>query len=186
MAASIIRAKSPVILGISVVIAALDWFFMFYVTSYNFEVKVQNISFGGFVLGLPVQWLPVLGVFLVTLVAWYDVSARIFPRRAGPDVDPMANMRLMRAIIFSFAAFVVVLYVPYILGSVWFWAKVSKVGRSIPQVLGPGRSLLAAQEPFMILDPLWQYSISQVLATAAMVFVAWLSARVPKRPRKPR
>jgi lysylphosphatidylglycerol synthetase-like protein (DUF2156 family) len=186
MAWSTTRAKSISVVGISVVIAALDWFYMFYITSYNFEVKTQNFEFGGLTFAVPIQWLPVLGVFLVTLVAWYEVSARIFPRRAGPETDPVAGARLMRAFAFSVMAFVCVLYVPYLLGSVWFWAKLSKLGRSIPQVLGMGRSLLKTQEPLMTLNPLWQYSISQILATAAMVIVAWAFSRTARRPRKPR
>jgi hypothetical protein len=184
MASSIYRAKSPVVLGISLVIAALDWFYMFYITSYNFEAKIQSLEIGGFRLSLPILWLPVIGIFLVTLVAWFEVSAKIFPRRAGPETDPLAGARLMRAIALSVMAFVLVLYVPYVVGSVWFWAKLSKVGLSLPQVLGLGRSLLNAQESIMTLDPLWHYSISQILATAAMVVVAWACARIARRPRK--
>jgi uncharacterized membrane protein len=186
MAWSSTRARSISVVGISAVIAALDWFYMFYITSYNFEVKTQNFEFGGFTLVMPIQWLPVLGVFLVTFVAWYEVSARIFPRRAGPETDPVATARLMRAFALSVMTFVCVLYIPYLLGSAWFWAKLSKLGRSVPQVLGMGRSLLNTQEPFMTLDPLWQYSISQILATAAMVMVAWAFSRTARRPRKPR
>jgi hypothetical protein len=184
VASSIYRAKSPVVLGISLLIAALDWFFMFYITSYNFAANIQEVAFGGFRFALPIQWLPVIGVFLVTLVAWFDLSAKIFPRRAGPEIDPLANVRLVRAIAFSVMAFVLVLYVPYIVGSVWFWAKVSKIGRSLPQVVGLGRSILNAQEGLMTMDPLWQYSISQILATMAMVVVAWACARIARRPRK--
>lgn len=186
MASSISRAKPPIILGISLIIAALDWFYMFYITSYGLQVKIQNLELDGFKVGLPIQWLTIVGVFLVALVAWYDVSAKIFPRRGGPEIDPLGTIRLVRAIALSVIAFVLVLYVPYLLGSVWFWAKVSKIGRSLPQVLGVGGSLLNTQEPLMTMNPLWQYSISQALATAAMVFVAWLSARVARRPRKPR
>jgi len=184
MASSTNRAKSISAVGVSAAIAALDWFYLFYITSYNFEVKTQNFEFGGFTLVIPIQWLPVLGVFLVALVAWYEVLTRIFPRRAGPEIDPLTNARWLRAIALSVMAFVCVLYIPYLLGSVWFWAKLSKVGRSIPQVLGMGRSLLNRQEPLMTLDPLWQYSVSQILATAAMVMVAWAFSRTARRPRK--
>jgi hypothetical protein len=186
MASSMTRSKLPIILGISLIIAALDWFYMFYITSTGFEVKIQSLTLGSFKFGLPIQWLPIAGVFVVTMVAWYDVSAKIFPRRGGPEIDPLSNMRLVRAIALSVMTFVLVLYVPYLLGSVWFWSRVGKVGRTVPQVLSIGQSLLNAQEPLMSLDPLWQYSISQTLATAAMVCVAWLSARGARRPRKPR
>lgn len=186
MAWSTNRARSISVVGISVVIAALDWFFMFYITSYNFEVKTQNLEVGGLTFAVPILWLPILGVFLVALVTWYEVSAKIYPRRAGPEIEPLTNARWLRAIAFSVVAFVCVLYVPYLLGSVWFWAKVSRLGRSIPQFLGVDRSLLNTEEPLMTLAPLWQYSLSQILATAAMIVVAWAFSRTARRPRKPR
>jgi hypothetical protein len=186
MAWSTNRAKSISVVGISAVIAALDWFFMFYITSYNFEVKTLNLGVGGLTFAMPILWLPILGVFLVALVAWYEVLTRIFPRRAGPEIDPLTNARWLRAIAFSVMTFVCVLYIPYLLGSVWFWAKVSKLGHSIPQIQGVGLSILNTQTPVMTINPLWQYSLSQIFATAAMVIVAWAFSRTVRRPRKPR
>ena len=184
MASNLVKASS--VGGVSAIIFLLDWFYMFYITSYNFEVKAQNFMLGGFRFSVPLQWLPVLGVLLVSLVAWYEVSAQIFPRRAGPEIDPLAGARMMRAIAFSVMIFVCVLYIPYVLGSNWFWARLSEFGRSLAQVRDMGLSLLHTQEPAMTLNPLWQYSISQTLATGAMVVVAWAFGRASRRPRKPR
>lgn len=176
--------KLSSIFGVSLVIFLLDWFFMTYVTTHGFVVKTQNFTLGGFNLQVPLQWLPVIGVVLVSLVAWYEVSAQIFPRRAGPETDPLANARIIRVIMFSVTAFVIVLYLPYVLGSNWFWTGINGMGRSISQFRDIGLSLLHRQERIMTLDPLWQYSLAQVLATAAMVSVAWLFARTARRHRK--
>lgn len=179
---SLVKVSS--VAGVSAVIFLLDWFYMVYMTSHGFDVKTENLMIGGLSFSIPVQWLPVLGVLSVSLVAWYEVSARIFPRRAGPEIDPLAKVRIMRVIAFSVMIFACVLYIPYLLGSNWFWGRLS--GQSIAQVRDFGLSLLRAQEPVMTLNPLWQYSISQVVATGAMVLFVWVFGRVARRVRKPR
>ena len=186
MAFNVDRRKAVLAVGIAAVVGLLDWFFMYYITSFTFQAKTQTVDLGGFRLLIPVQWFPVLGVVLASFVAWLEVSDRVFPRRGGPEVDPLGYARLLRAIAFSLMTFVCVLYIPYLLGSNWFWAKVSRLGQSVSQLRDIGLSLLNTQQPLMTLDPLWQYSISQVLATAAMVLVAWTFSRTPRRLRKPR
>ena len=186
MASNINRTKALWAVGIAAVIGALDWFYMFYITSFTLQVKTQTVDVGGFRFLIPIQWLPIVGVFLATLVAWLEVSDKIFPRRSGPEIDQLGYARLLRAVAFSVMTFVCVLYIPYLLGSNWFWTEVSRLGHSIPQLLDIGPALLNTQEPAMTLNSLWQYSISQVLATAAMVLVAWAFSRTTRRPRKPR
>ncbi len=176
--------KITSVVGVSLLLFLFDWFFMVYSTAHGFEVKTQNFPLGGFNLQLPLQWLSVIGVLLVSLVVWYEVSAQIFPRRAGPEVDPLGNARIMRVIVFSLTTFVCILYIPYLLGSNWFWSEMSGAGRIVTQLRDFGLSLLHTQEPAMTLYPLWQYSITQILATGAMVTVAWLFSRTARRPRK--
>lgn len=182
MASNINRTKALWAVGIAAVIGVLDWFCMFYITSFTLQAKTQTLDVGGLTFLIPILWLPILGVFLATLVAWFEVSGKIFPRRTGPEIDQLGYPRLLRAVAFSVMTFVGVLYIPYLLGSNWFWTKVS----SIPQLRDIGLTLLNTQGPMMTLDPLWQYSISQVLAAAAMVLVAWAFSRTSRRPRKPR
>jgi hypothetical protein len=186
MASNMNRTKALWAIGIAAIIGLLDWFYMFYITSFTFQVKTQPVGVGSLKFLIPIQWLPILGVFLATLVAWLELSNKIFPRRTGPEIDQLGYARLLRAVAFSVMTFVCVLYIPYLLGSNWFWATVSGLGHSVPQLHDVGLSLLNKQEPAMTLDPLWQYSISQILATAAMVLVAWAFSRTARRPRKPR
>jgi len=184
LASRINVARTSAWLAVSALIFVLDWFYMAYMTEYGLEAKTQSFMLGGFNLQVPLLWLPVIGILLVSVVTLYDVILRIFPRRTGPEVDQLGNARFIRVIAFSVTAFAFVLYVPYILGSNWFWARLSDAGRSITQLHGLGTSLLNTQEQFMTMNPLWQYSISQVLATAALILVAWAFARIARRPRK--
>jgi hypothetical protein len=176
--------KLATILGVTVVLFLLDWFYLTYIIAHGFNIKTQDIALGGFKLSIPLQWLPVIGIVFVAFVGWYEVSYRIFPRRGGLELDPLANLRLLRVIVFSVALFVFVLFIPSLIGSNWFWARLGDAAKSVSQVKDFGRSLFKTDESAMGLNPLWQYSVTQVVAAAALVFSTWVFARRPKRPRK--
>jgi hypothetical protein len=170
--------------GVTVIVLLLDLLFVFYMTSHGLSSRTNELQIGG--ISIQLQWLPVLGVFLVSFVAWYDAFTRIFPRWVGPEVDPLARMRLMRAVTLSLAVFVCFLYVPFLLGSNWFWDGASALSRSIAQFRGFGNWLLSVESPLLSLDSLWQYSITQILACGAMISFTWAFARPMRRLRKPR
>ena len=173
------------VLGVTAAIALLDILFTQYLISYGLETKTQEIAVAGANLSIPLQWLPLVGVVLVSFVAWYEAYYRIFPRR-GFEMDPLGRIRLVRAVVLSVALFVCVLFIPYIIGSNWFWARLSETGRSITQVRDFGLSLLNGIESLMLLNQLWQFSLSQVLAPAVMVFGVWIFGRSARRTKKPR
>ena len=47
MASNITRTKWLWAVGIAAVIGLLDWFFMFYISSFTFQVKTQTVDVGG-------------------------------------------------------------------------------------------------------------------------------------------
>ena len=177
-------SKLSSVLGVTIVVLLLDLLFVYYMTSHGISPMTNELKIGGFSLQL--QWLPVLGVALVSLVAWDDAFTRIFPRWVGPEADPLARLRLMRVIALSLAVFVCFLYVPFLLGSNWFWNGASALSRSFTQFRGFGNWLLSVETPVLSLDPLWQYSITQILACGAMICFTWAFARPTRRLRKPR
>jgi hypothetical protein len=73
-----------------------------------------------------------------------------------------------------------------LIGSNWFWARISETGKSIIQVRDFGLSLLSSVESMMRLNQLWQYSLSQILAPALMILGAWAFGRSARRQKKPR
>jgi formate/nitrite transporter FocA (FNT family) len=175
--------KVSSILGVTAVLFLLDWFYMNYLTSHGLDIVTQPI--GVLNMSLPLQWLPVLGVVLLSLVTWYEAYYAIFPRR-GLEANPLGQLRLVRAIVFSVALFVWVLFIPELVGSNWFWSRLGDAAKSIAAVRGFGVSLLGSVESLMGLSLLWQYSFSQVMASAAMVFGALVLARSVRRTRKTR
>ncbi len=177
-------SKLSLILGVTIIVLLLDLLFVFYMTSHGLGAMPNELTIGG--VGIQLQWLPVLGVLIVSLVAWFDAFTRIFPRWIGPEVDPLARMRLIRVIILSLAVFVCFLYAPFLLGSNWFWNGISALSRSITQFRGFGDWLLSVEAPVLSLDPLWQYSITQILACGALICFIWAFARPTRRLRKAR
>lgn len=183
LATSHFANKLSSILGVSVLIFLLDWFYLIYITSKGLELKTQTFTLSSMSVSIPLQWLPVFGVVLVSLATWYEAYYRIFPRR-GIEIDPLARMRLVRAIVLSLALFVLVLYVPSLIRSSWFWTSLSGAGKSITQVRDFGNSLLNSVQSLILLNLLWQYSISQTLAPAVMVLGTWALGRTARRVRK--
>ncbi len=186
MSSNPMLVKLSSVLGGAVAIFLIDWFYVAYITAHGFEIKTEKLAVGSLSFPVQLQWLPVLGIMLVTLVAWYEVSTRIIPRRGGLEFDPLARLRLIRVIAISIAIFACILYIPYMTGSNWFWGRLSELGRSSSQIRDFGQSLLPTVESAVTTYPLWQYSLSQVLSTAAIVVTAWALGRAAKRPRRPR
>jgi len=169
------------ILGVSAVIFLLDWFYLFYADSHGLE-PAQTSTVNGMSFPIPVQWLPVIGVVLLSLLTWYEAYYRVFPRRGS--IDPLGRIRLIRAIVFSITLFVLVLYVPSLLGSDWFWSNVSATGKSVTQIRDIGNFILNSFGSLIGLDMLWGYSSAQILASAVMVLGAFAFARAARRIRK--
>jgi hypothetical protein len=170
--------------GWTIGVVLLDLVLTFYVASHGFQPTNNEIIFGGFRLQL--QWLPLLGVLVLALAVWSDVFDRIFPRWLGPEADPMARLRLLRVLTISLTAFVCFLYIPYLLGSNWFWIHLSRASRLIGSLQGFGSWLETVESAVLALDPVWQYALTQVIACAALVLSAWASARPTRRIRRVR
>jgi hypothetical protein len=169
------------ILGVSAIIFLLDWFYLIYANSHGLG-PLQTPSVVGMSFPIPIQWLPLTGVVVLSLVTWYEAYYRVFPRRGS--IDPMGRIRLIRAIVFSTALFVVVLYVPLLLGSNWFWSSVSAIGKSVTQIRDFGNFMLNSFGSLIGLEMIWAYAIAQVLASGALVLGAFAFARAARRVRK--
>jgi hypothetical protein len=183
LAMSSFTIKLSSILAVSVLIFMLDCFYLTYVVSKGLELKTQTYALNSVNLSVPLLWLPVFGIVLLSLVTWYEAYYRVFPRR-GMEVDPMGRMRLMRAIAFSTTLFILVLFVPTIIRSNWFWSSLSAAAKGSAQILDFGNSLLNRVQSLMTMNLLWQYSLLQTLAPAVLVFGAWVLGRTTRRVRK--
>ena len=172
------------VLGVTVIVVLIELLLVFYVTSYGFGSATGGIVLAGTTIQL--QWLPVVGMVIVSLAAANDAFTRIFPRWLGPEADPTGRLRFARAVAFSVFAFVCFLYLPYLFGSGWFWHHLSHVSHVLSPLQGFGTWLENVELPIVSLNAVYQYSITQILASAAFVLVGWALARPVKRPRRVR
>jgi len=172
--------KASSVLGGTVIIVLLDLFLVLYVITHGFSST--NAAIGGF--NLPLAWFPLLGVLVVALAVASDAFTRIFPRWLGPEADPTARLRFLRVITTSVALFVCVLYIPYLLGSNWFWAHLSRASHLIGSLQGFGLWLENFEMPLLTMNPVWQYGTIQIVAAISLILSAWALARPARRPRK--
>ena len=159
----------------------LDLLLVLYVTAHGFT-PVNGLAVGG--LSIQLQLLPLFGILVVALAASADAFTRIMPRWLGPESDPMARLRFLRVVSLFLAAFVCLLYVPYLLGSNWFWLHLSHVSHLIGSLQGFGVWLENLELPILALSAVWQYSVTQVLASATLVLFAWALARPARRQKR--
>lgn len=182
--ASNLASKASSVLGATAIIILIDLLLIFYALAHGFGSSSNGVTLGG--INVQLQWLPLLGVLVVSLAAFYDAFTRIFPRWLKPEADPIARLRFMRVVVVCVAAFTCVLYIPYLLGSSWFWLHLSHVSHLIHQLQGFGAWLEKVEMPILSLDAVWQYAATQVLAAATLVVFAWVLARPAKRPKRMR
>ena len=180
--ASNLSSKFSSVLGVTLVAVLLDMLLVVYVSAHGLMSAGSGISLGGF--NFQIIWLPLFGVLFVALAASQDSFARIFPRWLGPGADPMGRLRFLRAVAISLMAFTCLLYVPYLLGSGWFWRHLSEASHLIRQLDGFGNWLENLELPILSMDPIWQYAITEVLASAALIFSMWILARPVRRPKR--
>jgi len=172
--------KVSSVLGAAVIVVLLDLLVVLYTLSHGFSpttVAVEGVS-------LPLAWLPLFGILLVSLAVASDAFTRIFPRWLGPEADPTARLRFLRVVTTSIALFICVLYLPYLLGSNWFWAHLGRASHLISSLQGFGAWLENLEMPILTMDPVWQYAVTQILAAFTFVLAAWVLARPARRPRK--
>jgi hypothetical protein len=180
--ASNLISKLTSVLGVTLVAVLLDLVAVYYVMSHGFSPTSPGITFGG--ISLQLQWFPVLGVLIVAAAVTYDAFTRVFPRWLGPEVDPTARLRFVKMVVFSLVAFVCLLYVPYLLGSGLFWRHLSEASHAVGQLRGFGSWLENVELPILSLDPVWQFATTQLIASGALVFFAWVFARPTRRTKK--
>jgi hypothetical protein len=167
---------------VALIVGALDVLLVLYVLAHGFSSTTGELHLDG--VSLQLQWLPVFGVVIVSIAALQDAFTRVFPRWLGPEADPIARLRLLRVVTVCLAAFACILYVPYLLGSNWFWLHLSHASRVLRQLEGFGTWLQGVESPILAWDPVWQYSLTEILASAALIFSIWILARPTRRPRR--
>ena len=165
------------------IVALIDYMLLDYLVSHGLEQKFQSISIGTFQLSIPIITLTFVGVLIVAIAAWHNIS-RTMPITALREMSQLETARMLRAAGLALFFFSSALFTPYIMGASGFWVQVSSLSKSTPQLAGSFQGLYSAMQPVMALDAVAKLAISQNLAAAALVLVSGLISHYQRRVRR--
>jgi len=165
------------------IVALTDYLLLDYLVSHGLEEKFQSISIGTFQLSIPIIGLTFVGVLIVAMAAWLNISGTM-PITALREMSQLETTRMLRAAGLALFFFTAALFTPYIMGSSGFWVQVSSLSRSIPQLAGSLQGFYSAIQPVMALDAIAKLAISQNLAAGALVLVSGLISHYQRRIRR--
>ena len=167
------------------IVAAIDYLLLDYLMSHGLEPKSQAVRIAGLEFSIPILSLTFVGVLIVATAAWINISStmRVTTLR---EMSQLETARVLRAAGLALLLFSIVLFLPYIVGAGAFWAQMSSLSRSVPQLAGGLQGFLQTIEPIMKLDAVGKLAISQNAAAAVLVIVSGLIAHYQRRIRRTR
>ncbi len=167
------------------IVAAIDYLLLDYLMSHGLEQKMQSIQVGSLQFSFPIIELTFVGVLIVAVSAWLHMVGAM-PISALREMLPLETARILRAGGIALFVFSFVLLGPYMLGSGLFREGVSSLSRTIPQLAGAFQGMFDSSQSVMTLDNLTKMAISQNVAAATLVAVAWLVGRSQRQIRRTR
>ena len=167
------------------IVALLDYALLSYLLSHGLEAKSYLAQVGSLTLNIPILGLTFVGVLIVAIAAWQYMS-RTMPVATLKEMGQLETIRVVRAAGIALFFFSLVLFGPYVIGASAFWAQMSGLSRSIPQLTTPLQGLVSSIRPWMDLDALTKFAVSQDAAAAALVLASGLIGYVQRRTRRVR
>ena len=167
------------------VVAAMDYLLVDYLISHGLEMKWYPIQIASLQLSIPLVGLTFMGVLIVAIAAWLNMSATV-PIAVARELGHLETIRVLRAAGIALFFFSAVLFVPYIIGASVFWGQASVLTKAVPQLAGSIQGLFYFVQPAMIQDPLTEFVISQNAAALALVAVSGLVGYSQRRIKRAR
>ena len=166
-------------------VAAIDYLMLDHLLSHGLEQKMQSVQIGDLQFHFPIVALIFLGVLIVAVSAWLHMVGTM-PVSALREKASIESARVLRAGAISLFVFSVVLLGPYMLGSGLFREGASSIGRTIPQLVGTLQGMLDTFQSVVALDSLTKMVMSQNMASATLVIVAWIIGHNERQIRRSR
>jgi len=184
--------RSPKGIGIALALLlasiVVGMIFVEYLSVRGLEDRLMTIQLGPVSLPLRIVFLPSIGVTLLFVFAWaYLVQETAYIRATpGPrQEEALVSIKLVKYAALVTAVFTIVLFVPYLLGSLLFLRFLASVV-SLMRFLEPfARSVLSAVSRFSGLSEASKYLISLNLAAVTVVVVTLLLVRRKRRIFRP-
>lgn len=167
------------------IVALMDYALLSYLASHGLDAKSYPVQIGSYALSLPLLGLTFVGVLIVAIAAWQYMSSTM-PVTGLKEMGQLETIRVVRAAGIALFFFSLVLFGPYVVGASAFWAQMSGLSRSIPQLAPPLQGLVSSVRHWMDLDALTKFAVSQDAAAAALVLASGLIGYVQRRTRRVR
>ncbi len=187
---SLYRERSLVIsfmLMLAITSAVLEIFFIDYLIARGLENKIQWINVYDSRIGIPILYLPIIGVLVVILSTWAYAVERPYLRKV--DIRKLRNsspiLRMFNLSIFFLLVLSIFLFLPCILGSNWSMKELFlKSSEIIPLkviLLGFYKRFII----FMDVAIIWKFVLLQGSACLALaIFSFFLGFRTTARTLK--
>jgi hypothetical protein len=163
--------------------ASTDCLLLDYLVAQGFEIKSQTLNISTLQFSFPLVLLPFVGLMLVTIAAWANISPAV-PLAVAKETTQLESIRLLRAAGITIFCFSVTLYGPYVVGANAFWSLMSSLSGSIPQLGATLQDLFSSMQPAANWDLLTKFSVSQNAAGLVLVLVSILLSRGQRRIRR--
>ena len=163
---------------------AIEIFFIEYMISHGLENRIQWITISNLKLGIPILYLPIIGIVAVLLSTWAYIVERPYMEKRGPGKWRASShvFRMFNSSIFLLLVLCIFLFLPCILSSNWSLKKLFLTSNKVPSL----RMLLLAFYKlffyFMDMPIIWKFTLLQSSACLALaIFSFFVGVKTNRR-----
>ncbi|MEM3048942.1 MAG: hypothetical protein QXK72_07020 [Candidatus Bathyarchaeia archaeon] len=139
-----------------------------YMSARGLEFRVLQAAY----LSIPYPYIPIIGVLMVILTSWMNLTRSKAFVRARPSVklpSILMTLRMFEAAFLLLTTFTITLYLPYVVGSNWMILGLAMVEETFPMLKEVTSKLYGGTVAIMGLPPSWKYGLSQALSCIIVV-----------------
>lgn len=168
----------------ALVIVTLGFYALYidYAIRHNLEFRSARIWLGNFSLVIPLLAFAVVGLIAAAAsIGIYQAGQIATSPRADASIQ---RWRVLRALLWPLFLFALVLYVPAIVTTDWFWKNAGATARLISQLKDPMQGFTATAQTLAALNPAQSLALFQTTAVILMTLAALVTVRVRRLPVK--
>jgi hypothetical protein len=172
-----------VLLTIAATLGAF-WLYVDYALRHGVEIQYATQNVGGFSIAFPLILFAVIGLAVVAAsIGAYQAKQTATNPKQRPGLQ---KWRMLRATLWPLFFFSLILYVPSVLATDWFWKIAGATSRAITQLRDPLQNLTSTAESLAGLSSVQSLALFQTLAVGVMTLTALVTVRVRRLPAKKR
>jgi len=163
--------STPSIISILILLTStmlIEILYIDYMSARGLEYRILQAGY----LKIPYPYIPIIGVLMVLLTSWMNLTRSKALVRAKPSVKLPSILMILRMFEAAFllpTIFAVTLYLPYLVGSNWMILGLAKVEANLPALKEVTSRIYGSTVAIMGMPPSWKYGLSQALSCIIVV-----------------